>query len=111
MAVYQGTTWVRHLHLKDEDGVAVNINGWTFRAHIRDNADDTTELLELTTAGGGFAVVDPENGEFTMTITAAQSVLLPEGTMVFDILRTDPADGPYFVVAGKFKVRQPVTRD
>jgi hypothetical protein len=110
MAAYQGTYYTKTFAFKDSDGVAVDITGWEFSADLRDRLD-TEELLTLTTANGGFAVTDGAAGLMVMSITADLTADLPVGTLVFDVLRTDISPGPVWLFAGKFKVRQPVTRD
>lgn len=110
MAAFQGTYYAQYFTVKS-DGVAVNITGWTFRAMIRRQLDDEEELVELTTANGGLTITDAANGRVRFALTAAQTELLPVGRVVFDLMRTDPANGPLILCSGKFRVKQPVTRD
>jgi hypothetical protein len=109
MPVYQGTYYAVGFNFVDSNNVAVDITGWTFDADIKDNRTDTTALVNLTTANGGFVVTDGPNGRVEMRISAVNTALLPIGGMVFDVLRTDVASGPTYLFGGRFKVRRPVS--
>lgn len=109
MAVYQGTYYAKSFLLKHSDGTAYDVSGWTFQCQLRDRVD-TVSLLELTTANGGFVVVDGPTGEVSLRITAVQSALLPVARLVFDVLRTNASPGPVWQFGGKLSVRRPVTR-
>jgi uncharacterized protein YdgA (DUF945 family) len=110
MPAYQGTYYAKQLTFQDSDGNAVDISGQTFEMDIRDQADDTTALVTLTTENDGLVITDGAAGELEIRITAANTDLLPVGKMVFDILRTDSDPGPTWMVGGSFKVKQPITR-
>lgn len=111
MPVYQGTYWSKTVVLRNSsDNTAVNISGWEFEMHVRNDPDDVDALLELTTGNGGIIVSDGANGELQIVLLAADTSELPEGFMHFDVLRTDSSPAPIWLFGGKFKVRQPVTR-
>jgi hypothetical protein len=110
MAIYQGTYYAKSFIIKDTDGVVQDISGWEFEADLRDRVD-TEVLLTLTTANGGFVVIDGAAGRFELRITADLTVDLPKAKLVFDVLRTDASPGPVWLFAAKVPVRQPVTRD
>jgi hypothetical protein len=111
MAAYQGTYYTKTFVFKDADTlVPLDISTWEFSAMLRDR-NDTAELLELTTANGGWAVTDGPNGEVEMRITADQTAELPVAKLVFDVLRTEVTPGPVWLFAGRFSVKRPVTRD
>lgn len=110
MPLYQGTYFSKNFTLKGSDGDPLDMTGWTFRAHVRDRTDDEL-LLELSTENTGMVLLDGPNGRLTMVMTPEQTLSLPVGTMVFDVLRTDPATGAQWLFGGRFKVKQPVTRD
>lgn len=111
MAIWQGTYWRVIFRLQDRAGAPIPIYGWEFRAQFREDASDEPALLELTTANGGFEVVDAGNGRFAMQISAVQSEALPEAPLVFDVLRTDIDPGPLLLFWGSVPVAIPVTRD
>jgi hypothetical protein len=111
MSIYQGTYYARTFAIEDTDGNPVDITGWEFESDFRTRASSTTELLNLTTAGGGWAVTDGPNGQLEIRITAIQTEALPTGRLYFDVLRTDIVTGPRFMFQCRVRVRQPVTRD
>lgn len=106
---YQATYYAKVFVFK-QNGVPINISGWTFRAQFRAQVTDTAVLLELTTANTGFAITDAVNGKVEMRITSAQLNAMPVAVAVFDVMRTDASPGPLRLFGGKLKVKQPVTR-
>lgn len=110
MPAFQGTYYTRTFALK-QDGVAIDISGWTFEAQVRYQVDDDEALLTLTTANGGVVTIDGSSGRLALAITADQTAALPEGRVVFDVLRTDADPGPLWQFGGQFIVKQPVTRE
>lgn len=111
MPAFQSDYYVRGFVLKDSNTAApVDITGWALQAQVRENLDDVTALLDLTTANGGLAITSGVGGRFEIRITAVQTALLPVGRVVFDVRRTDITPGPLWLFGGSFKVKQPVTR-
>lgn len=112
MAIYQGTYYAQQFVVTDATtGLAVNIAGYTFSADFRVHATDANPpLLALTSAGGGFSITDASNGKFQILMTSVQTLALPVGILVFDVLRTDPVAGSVFLFGGNVTVKQPVTR-
>lgn len=111
MPVYRGTYYVKQFTFTDattED--PIDISNWEFSSDLRDR-NDTEELLNLTTANGGWAVTDGPNGVCEMRITADLTAELPVAKLVFDVLRTDVSPGPVWLFAGRFSVKEPVTRE
>ncbi len=111
-AIYQGTYFTQTFIIKSAEVITpIDIANWSFRMHLRDSKDDVVPLLELTTGNGGIITLDGIAGSFYMVITAVQSLGLPLGTLVFDILRTNDPPGPVWLFGGRIKVRKPVTRN
>jgi hypothetical protein len=112
MPAYRGTLYRKTFVIMDKaTKTPVPITNWTFEAHVKDQRDDETALLELTTGNGGFTVLDAPNGRFEMKLTAAQTLTLPVAKMVMDVLRTDISPGPVYLFGAAFKVKTPVTID
>jgi len=110
MAAYQGAVYDAYFTVEDQNGNAVDITGWTFEADIREDPDSATSLLNCTSAGGQFIIIDGPNGRFALHLLAAETLALPEGRLVFDVMRTSASPGPEWLFAAKFIVRQPITR-
>lgn len=112
MPIYRGTYYTRTFLFTDEAGAPVAITGWEFRAHFRGaKTDPNPPLLELTTANGGWLVVNGPGGQLQMNILAAQSLLLTTSKVVFDVLRTDADPGPVWLFEGSVPVKDPITHD
>jgi len=110
MAIFKGTYFSQEFTIVDGSGAPIDISAWQFEADFRDRLEGE-ELLNITTASGGFAVIDGANGRLQMALTPVQTDSLPIGRLVFDVLRTDDANGDIWLFGGKVTVKQPVTRD
>ena len=97
-----------HVYSRDfliqKNGVAEDVTGWEFRCPIMDDVA-TPVLVELTTANGGFTVIDGGVGRVRMFISPSLHNDLPDGTMHFFVSRTDIVPGPEFMFSGSFKVK------
>ncbi len=79
---------------------------------VRDSRDDPTFLVELTTANGGFQVLDGINGRLQFTIPPDQTLTLPVAKVLMDVERTDDViQGPIWLFEATFQVKKPITRD
>jgi hypothetical protein len=98
--------------LKDPDtALSVDVTSWTFRSHIRNRRTDTVELAELTSGNGGWVVIDGPSGIIQMVLSKVVTDELVEGTLEFDVVKTNDPDNPVWLFSGSFKCRKPVTRD
>lgn len=113
MPAFQSTRYTRNVMLKSQStGGPIDITGWEFRGMIRDARDDPNPpLVELTTANGGFIIVDGMNGRLQFTLSPLQTAGLPIGRMMFDVERTDHIDGPIWLFELSFQSKKPITRD
>ena len=114
MVCFQGTRYNRNVTIRHNDAneSPVDITSWEFRAMVRDNRDDPTPLLTLTSAGGSFLIVDGVGGRLQITLTPAETLSLPVGMMMIDVERTDNvSQGPIWLFEAKFPVKKPITRD
>lgn len=110
MPAYQGITYVRLFTIcRCIDNSPIDITGWEFLSQIRDSREDETVLMELSTANGGWTVIDGPNGRLQMSIRPEMGTL-PVGKMVFDVLRTDITSGMYWIFEAVFIVKKPITR-
>ena len=111
MPIWRGTYWRVIFQLQDQNGAPLNpIYDWQFRAQFREDLDDEPPLLDLSSANGGFVVVDSRKGRFAMQITAEQSKPLPDAMLYFDVLRTDTVPAPVRLFGGRVPSKTPVTR-
>ena len=112
MPVYKGAYFSKTFTFKDKvTDDPINITGWTFEAHLRDNPKDSQPAAVLTTANGGFTVIDGVNGRLMLAISTSVANTLPTGIIHFDVLRTGVVPGPVWLFGGKFPVKEAVTRN
>lgn len=115
--LYRGDTRVLHHLIReqtgtDESGQPVfgapkDLSGYTFRAQLRADFDDTAVLAVLTVE----FVTDGTDGRLYATLPAAVSATLPRGDVYYDLEATRTSDG--FVrtyLAGRWKVLGDVSR-
>jgi hypothetical protein len=113
MPCFQGTRYTRNFQLLYcSSNTPIDITGWEFRGMIRDNRSDPDFLVELTTANGGFLVINGTSGRLQFTLSPIQTASLPTGRVMFDVERTDlVVEGPIWIFEASFKVKTPITRD
>jgi len=93
-----------------EDGVAVDITGYTFIMSIKDDIDDTDANVivrkEVTSHS------DPTAGTTVITLTSTdtdQTISSSTHKYVYDIIMVDTSDIPLTILSGNFKIKQRVT--
>lgn len=87
-------------------GPPIDITGYTAAMTFRSSFGDGAALTITDTAG---IVVGGSDGEFGVSLTAAQVGQLP-GYGVYDVLITPPAEQPLRLVQGNFTCAPAVTR-
>lgn len=93
VAIEQGAKLARTFLYQDSDGVAVPLTGFSGRMQIRESAEDTTVLHEMTTANGGLifeaaAVI----GQIEMYIGATDTDAFAFSKAVYDLEVFDDGD-------------------
>ena len=79
--------------------------------HVRSSKTASTTILVLTTENGRISVSSPTNGEFTLTVSAADMALIAENKYVYDLEIIAPATGIVTrLIYGNFVVRAEITR-
>lgn len=94
IAVYKGAAFDLVMVCKDEDGVVVDLTGYTAYAEIRADEDGAV-ILNLAPT-----ITDATGGEITIAKTAAQTASLTAGRYRWDLLLKDGSNkttGPYIV--------------
>jgi hypothetical protein len=81
--IEQGATYSQVITYKD-NGVAVNLTGYTARMQVRATLESASTLVELTTANSGIALGGTA-GTITLTIAAADTAALTSGRGVYDL--------------------------
>jgi len=97
----------------------ISFTGASAKMEIRQSQDPTSTLfLTLTTGGGGLVLGGPTNmynatipcGTIQRTITHAQSVTLPAGTLYYDLVVTSGSGQQAYYLWGDVNVKGTGTR-
>jgi hypothetical protein len=81
--IEQGATFSQVITYKD-NGVAVNLTGYTARMQVRATLESASTLVELTTANGRIALGGAA-GTITLSISATDTEALTAGRGVYDL--------------------------
>jgi hypothetical protein len=81
--IEQGATYSQVITYKD-NGVAVNLTGYTARMQVRATLESASTLVELTTENSRIALGGTA-GTITLTIAAADTAALTSGRGVYDL--------------------------
>ena len=85
IVIQQGETFSRVFTYQNSAGTAINLTGYTARMHIRDRAESSSLVLELTNGNSRIALGGVA-GTVTLTIAATDTVNLPsEFQGVYDL--------------------------
>jgi hypothetical protein len=105
----QGATFSLTVVYKDENGVAINLTGFTAALQIRQSYSDAAALVTLSSPSNGIAIT-PLTGTIVITMTAAQTGSLDEGYYVYDLEITSSGGIVTRLIQGQFTVSPEVTR-
>jgi hypothetical protein len=113
--IEQGAKISKRFQYNDEDGTPVPLTGFSGRMQIRETQDDTTILLELTTANGRIifeAAAEVGRIDWLVGATDTETGTLDwqSGVYDFEIFEDADADNVIRLLEGKVKVDLEVTR-
>jgi hypothetical protein len=83
LVIDQGTTFAAELNLTDENGDALNLNGFTANSQMRKWYTSSNVAATFTTN------IDLENGIISLSLNAATTSSLTAGRYVYDVEITD----------------------
>lgn len=104
---YRGDTFANVFQVKDSLGDPVDITSYTFKltvSSLRSPGDDSTQLFQLTGV-----LVQPLSGTVKFAPNGTQANQLP-GTYYYDIQMTDSEGAIQTIAAGKYIIRQDITK-
>ena len=93
-----------------ENGVGVDITGYTFIMSIKEDIDDTDAEVKVRKEVTSHS--DPTNGTTVIELTSTdtdQTVSSSTQKYVYDIVMVDTEDKPITLLSGNFKIKQRVT--
>lgn len=108
IVVDQGTDWAETWTLKNGDGTAVDLTGYTARMHVRRDYDATATLVVLTTENGRISLGGDE-GTINVSLAAATTAGITKSG-VYDLEIISAGGLVYRPLRGEFTLRREVTR-
>jgi hypothetical protein len=108
ITIEQGSGFSLPLTYEAPEGSLVDFTGSTARLHVRSKYGATDKLIELTTENDG--IVLTEDGEITLSMTAAQTAALTFSRGVYDLEIVPPSGEPYKIIKGNVYLKREVTR-
>lgn len=88
----------------ENEGVAVDITGWTIESQVRQSDDTLVQALTVT-------ITDAVNGLFTISATALQTESWPIASLLCDIEFTEPSGEVNSTETFTISVQKDITRD
>ena len=107
--VEQGATFQHVLTLKDSNGTAINLTGYSAEMDLRKNQDDANEVVTLTVANGR-VTMGGVAGTITIEISATDTSALQVGDGVYDIDLSDASGKVDRILDGTYSIRGNVSR-
>lgn len=108
LVIPQGSRFTQPIQVK-ENGVAVNLTGYTARMQVREWKDSPDVLLELTTENNGI-VITPGVGLVTIIAEGDVTEPLDFGDGFYDLEIVDGASKPIRIMKGRASLSREVTR-
>lgn len=105
--VDQGATWQFDVIFKDDEGVAIDITGYSCKMHIRRNK--TSGLEQELTSDNNTIAITPAAGKLTFTLSNTVTSSL-SGQYVYDIELTSDAGFVTRLLQGKIIIDTEVTK-
>lgn len=93
--------------VKDNDGVAINITGYTIYFTVRETPESTTALINKTVTSH----TTPASGISSVTLDAATDTNIAEGSYYYQFGVRDGSGNILKTVRGKFNVAQDVNQE
>jgi len=82
--IYRGATFRKIITWKDENGVVIDLTGFTARLHMRETVGSSTPFLPLTTENGGI-ILGGASGTITIQATADATSAISASSGVYDL--------------------------
>lgn len=103
----KGATWKQELEWQDENGVAIDLTGYTAKMQLRKNYDSDV-IHELTTENGGITIATPTFGIINLLIEVSVSKDFTNTKVLYD-LELYKNDEVVRLLEGTFIINENVT--
>lgn len=107
--INQGEHFAATFQYENNDGTPVVLTGYTATLKVRSALESDTALLVLTTANNGI-VITGATGTIQIIVSVADSLTLPLGKLVYDLLLIDASSRPDRLFKGEMIVQKMVSR-
>lgn len=88
--VYRGATLSEDVTWKDENGVPIDLTGFTARMHMRETMDSATPFLTLTTENGGITLGGAAGTiDILASATATSAITATAGVYDLELVASD----------------------
>jgi hypothetical protein len=88
--VYRGATFSEQIEWKDENGVLIDLTGFTARMHMRETVDAATPFLTLTTENGGITLGGTAGTvDLLAAATATSAITATAGVYDLELVASD----------------------
>jgi hypothetical protein len=112
ICINRGFDWNLTLTWNDPDGNPYNLTGYTADMMIRPGYSDQTQLVFATLSTEDDPpeiVLGGEAGTISLSLTAAQTALIPPGAAVYDLRMTSPVPYATKLLEGIAQIQDEVT--
>lgn len=107
--VIQGATFQKVITWKDENGVAINLTGYTARMQARVEYESAAPFINLTTENGGITLGGAA-GTITLSISATATAAITQERGYWDIELISGSGIVYRLLQGNVSVSKEVTK-
>lgn len=103
--IKRGSTFEQTITSLDENGVAVNLSGWSVESDLKQSPDDTGILISFAVDSGNLV-----SGIFDISATPAQTLTLPaDYSLQYDVKYTNPSGQIYYTETMYLKTSRHIT--
>lgn len=103
--IKRGSTFEQTITSLDENGVAVNLSGWSVESDLKQSPDDTGILISFAVDSGNLV-----SGVFDISATPAQTLTLPaDYSLQYDVKYTNPSGQIYYTETMYLKTSRHIT--
>lgn len=103
--IKRGSTFEQTITSLDENGIAVNLSGWSVESDLKESPDHSGVLLSFAVESGSLS-----SGTFEISATPAQTLTLPaDYSLQYDIKYTDPSGAVYYTETMYLKTSRHIT--
>lgn len=107
IVLHQGETFSLSITYKDENDNPVSLVGYTGKMHVRTRPGGSS-ILSL--ASGSGITITGATGEIAISVTAAQSALLPAGVYQYDLALISATSTVTYLLRGTFTINPRITQ-